>query len=123
MIGARSVSLLRIIEPLASHSIAAARYLDRQLVQIQFDRHYSEQARREGLSVVQDRLRRVRYLCHFNPHFPPGTLTTQLDDGHTATVLITHELRTHRRPESSLNARATTDLHVRPSLADRFCFP
>jgi hypothetical protein len=47
----------------------------------------------------------------------------KLDDRHTTTVLINHELQTHRRLELSLNALAATDLHVRPSLADRFCFP
>jgi hypothetical protein len=90
---ARSLSLLRIIEPLASRGLATARYKSPVCPDSDF-RYCSDRPCRQGTSILQD-----RYAAYATPatstrisrlvrKTPLQTPNSQLDDGHTATVLI-----------------------------------
>lgn len=123
---------LHIIEPLASRGMATARYLIASFFRFRFTI-----LQRFGVPAKARPCCRIVYAAYATPATstrisrlvrnplqlaPIETSHLKLHDGHTTTVLINHELQTHRRLESSLNALAATVLHVRPSLKIAFAF-
>ena len=110
---ARSVSLLRIIEPLASRGIAAARFPRSPVCPDSVLDARSQRPCRKARSSCKIALRRVRYLCHFNPYFPPRYATN-------SSRQQTHHDRSHKRTSYELSVNWNRRLTRTPPLICTF---